>query len=271
MKSLGVVAFVFALLILASSFVSAQETLNNIVDGANSFYTALLEPLGKFLLGSNTDSGELFFAKLLIFILLIAIISQVISQLPLSLNKYGFLISFIVSILAVRFLNADWISTIILPYSVLGIALTSIFPLIIYFFFVEKSLSGYPAMRKIAWIFAGVVFVGLFIYRANGEQVIIDESTGFNASYVYLITAVLCFIFLLMDKTIQKAFIRAKHDQLKESVEMEGRANLLEKLNKMQKQWVEGHMPDSDYKKLITKYRSQAEFYGLPLPDVSHL
>ena len=88
MKSLGVVAFVFALLILASSFVSAQETLNNIVDGANSFYTALLEPLGKFLLGSNTDSGELFFAKLLIFILLIAIISQVISQLPLSLNKY---------------------------------------------------------------------------------------------------------------------------------------------------------------------------------------
>lgn len=208
--------FVFLTLFLVSSFVSAQITpgtfssasiWTSISDGARSFYDNVFEPFGKFLLGQNTDTGELFFAKLLFFIVLITLVNYALSQFP-PLQKRAWIISAIVSILAVRYITPTWIETIVLPYTALGIALTAFFPFILYFFFVEKGLASYSAMRKIAWIFAAVVFVGLFFYRDVNR--FSNSVADFNPAFIYLITAGLSLAMLFADKTIQKAFGKAR-------------------------------------------------------------
>ena len=205
MKKLGViVSLVFVSLLLVSSFVSAQpEILKPIAENAKLFYSTIFEPFGKFLLGVNTIDGELFFAKLLFFIILITLVNYALSQFE-PLKKMAWIVSAIVSILAVRYITPAWIETIVLPYTALGIALTAFFPFVLFFFFVEKGLQGHTVMRKVAWIFATVVFVGLFLYRDTAQFPV--SLGGFNPAYIYLITAGLCLIMLIADKTIEKAF-----------------------------------------------------------------
>lgn len=214
MKKLGVI--VLLSLLLASSIVSAQAGLQPIADGAVSFYENIFEPVGKFLLGRNTDDGQIFFAKLLFFMLLVGLVNYALSQIP-SFAKKSWWISAIISILAIRWVNADWIEAIVMPYSALGIALTAFFPFVIYFFLVEKGLGGNTVMRKLAWVFAAVVFIGMFFYRNAASTTtttkvfgfVISSATttpGFNPTYIYLIAAVASIILLLADKTIQRAF-----------------------------------------------------------------
>ncbi len=221
MKKLGViVSLVFAVLLLASSFVSAQASLQPIADGAVSFYENIFEPVGKFVLGKNTDDGQIFFAKLLFFMLLIGLVNYALIQIP-SFAKKSWWISAIVSILAIRWVNADWIEAIVMPYSALGITLTAFFPFVIYFFLVEKGLEGNTVMRKVAWVFAAVVFMGMFLYRNAASTTTTTKvfgfvtssattTPGFNPTYIYLIAAVASVILLVADKTIQKAFGKAR-------------------------------------------------------------
>lgn len=222
MKKLGVIVllslFVFGGL---ADFVSAQLTLQVVADSAENFYNTIFEPFGKFLLGSNTDSGELFFAKLLFFIILISLVNYALSQVS-PLQSKSWIISVVVSILAVRWITPTWVETVVLPYTALGIALTSFFPFILYFFYVEKGLAKSTVMRKTAWIFAAVVFVGLFFYRVEAVTIGFYPSgiqekpinPAFNPAFIYLITAGLCLIMFIADKTIQNALanVRASAD-----------------------------------------------------------
>jgi hypothetical protein len=112
-----------------------------------------------------------------------------------------FIVSAAVALLSTRFLlQADWIKVILLPYSTFGIAVTALLPLIIYFYFVESISSS--TIRKMAWIFAAVVFVGLWYTRY-------DEITS-SAIYVYPVAAVACFVFLAFDGTIRRAWNKAR-------------------------------------------------------------
>ncbi len=294
------------LLFLFVSVVSAQgapiksgNLFELLSDTAGSFYDSLLGPIGKFLLGSNTTDGDLFFGKLLIFIILFSLVWIILGKIEFikQHGKMTFVVSLAVSVLSVRYLSQDWIDTVILPYSVLGIAMTSILPFLIYFFFVKELPSN--TMRKIAWIFAFVVFMGMFFYRIDTfnvvnsttygfEQKRIDEITtfkgvtqtstdtyhtiaGLSPVYIYFFTAILSLIMLFADKTIQKAFIRAKHEGIMTMHEMDQRSKLLEKLVSLQNRWSAGHLTDGDYKKLIMRERGIASLLGVPLPDVSHL
>ena len=213
MKKLGVIVLLSVFLFgFIGSFVSAQnqEFLKPLADNAKYFYDTVFEPFGKFLLGKNTDNGELFFAKLLFFIILVSLVNYALSQFGPTKSK-SWIISAAVAILAVRWITPTWIETVVLPYSALGIALTAFFPFVLFFFFVEKSLAGHTTMRKIAWIFAAVVFVGLFFYRADLSGLYSgDKKVEFNPAIIYLITAGLCLIMLFTDKTIQNAFATAK-------------------------------------------------------------
>ncbi len=219
----GVVALVVVSLLLLSGFVSAQTLGEKVATIAIDVYSNILEPIGKLLFGAGTDSGEIFFAKAMLFIILLSLITFAAGQIPPIAGKRAIWISLIVSILSVRLITADWVKAILLPYSALGIALTSFLPFMLYFFFVEKGLVGYTTMRKLAWIFAAVVFAGLFIYQnaavtttlsgvAPGTGSIAFTSTipGFNPTYIYLIAAIASIIMLLADNTIQRAFAKAR-------------------------------------------------------------
>ena len=215
-------AFVFIFVLLfATSFVSAASPVDSIKNGATAVWE-IVQPIAEFVLGGNagvTGSSEaaLFMGRIILFIILLSLVWFAVKQFP-AIGENEFLVWVVsvgVSILGIRFMQPAWVEAVILPYSALGIALAALFPLIIYFFFVEKGLSGYPTMRKIAWIFAAVVFVSLFLFR---DDVLIpnDESaffaSSFDPSWIYLIAAACCIVFLLFDRTIQKWYARVKHE-----------------------------------------------------------
>ena len=173
MKKIGVYVL---LLLFALSFVSAQGVFEGLKGTAESFYDNILAPFGKFLLGANTTDGDLFFGKLMIFIILLSITWLVVDKFPLMTGKRktGFVVALAISVLSVRYLSQVWIDTVILPYSVLGVAMTSLIPFVIYFFFVKDLPTR--SMRKIAWIFAFVVFTGMFLYRVDTFNVVSSTS-----------------------------------------------------------------------------------------------
>lgn len=265
MKKLSVV--VLLSLFLVSSFVSAQ-VLESIADGAKNFYNTIFEPFGQFLLGSNTTDGELFFAKLLLFIMLASIVWYALDKFPPTQGKRSLIISLIVSILSVRYITPEWINTIILPYGAFAIAVTALIPLILFFFLVETGLQGHPALRKICWIFAAVVFVGLFFYRIN---VIPPGKEDFNPAYIYLIATVASVIFLIADETIQRAFTKARYANINEIKKIKIEAELVEEYNKYSKQLADGVLPESRARVLINNLRHRAKAHGIeegifPLP-----
>ncbi|MFZ5955742.1 MAG: hypothetical protein ACOYT4_04925 [Nanoarchaeota archaeon] len=200
-------------LTLNLTFISAgiSEDLSNA--GASIWENLLRSPL-EFIIG-ETSYANVFFAKLLLMILIFIILYAILGQVPF-FNQNSvvmFIISLIVSVLSMRMLEWGWVEAILIPYSTLGIVLTSFFPLIILFYFVERIVPE-GALRKIAWIFSGVVFFALFLSRYKQlEQASIG---GFNPAYIYLFTAILCLIFLLMDRTIQRAFYKSKMKNIKD-------------------------------------------------------
>ncbi len=212
MKKLGV-AFLFSLF-LVSSFVSAQSDFGTILrevsTGAGTFYDAILEPFAKFFLGRNTETGEILFAKILIFGILVMAAWLSLRQFPplQGRTNMALLLSALASILAVRYITAEWINVIILPYGTVAIALTSIIPLIGFFFFIERGMKNNKILRKFSWFVLAVVYLGLYLYR--GLE-LIPTGKGFNPGNIYLIAMIGCFVLLIADNTIQNAFLKAYH------------------------------------------------------------
>ena len=272
MKKLGVIVLLSVFLFgFIGSFVSAQEILKPLADGAVSFYNTILGPFAKFLLGKNTEDGELLFGKLLLFTIVLSIVWLVADKFPLMTGKKktGFVVAIAVAVLSVRYITPDWLEAIILPYSTLGVALTSFIPFVIYFFFVKELPTR--SMRKIAWIFAFVVFAGLFLYRnaAVTNTVTLtpfgfgfsSTTPGFNPSYIYLITAVLSLIMLWFDGTIQRALAKAMYQDLAEIKKVERRAELIDEYDKIQDKFMRRVISKADANKLINSLKQRAKAY----------
>ncbi|MBS3066201.1 hypothetical protein J4205_00100 [Candidatus Pacearchaeota archaeon] len=180
------------------SFVSAA--LSDSITGGLDSVTNTFEPVLKYILGSTPD-GEFLLVKLLFLILLLGVIYQAVRHVPtIGENKsLSWLIAIIASILAVRYLTSEAIVTFIwLPTGVLGVALASILPFIIYFFFIQGFDQG--MIRKVGWITFGVIYLGLAIVR--WPDLAIDQ--GYNLGWLYILIFVLSILAFLFDDRIKK-------------------------------------------------------------------
>lgn len=169
----------------------SQTLVNYVVSWASPFLQALL--------GGNDWTGQLLFEKFLLFILLFSFIWLSLTRTALFKNQrpVKIIICFVVSILAVRYLDFIWINTIISQYQLLGIAMTSIIPFIIYFFFINGIFPDNSTLRKIGWIFFICVYIGLYI-----------TSSFDTYGSVYFWTGAVAFAFLLMDGTIHRVWLK---------------------------------------------------------------
>ena len=175
--------------------------VQNILDGMRQF----ADPILSASFGSYSTT-EFFFVKLLVFILLFAIIRTAIRAVPKlgENNMVAVVISLVVSILAVRFMSeTDIMKGILLPYGVLGIALTTILPFVIYFFFVHSSIEN-PAGRRVAFIFYLVVFGIIWFYRYDT----LDDLSN----YIFLGTMILALCLLFFDKQVRGYYGMSKID-----------------------------------------------------------
>lgn len=149
------------------------------------FFTPIFE-----VLLDTSSFDDFFFAKILLFLLLLIVVLNVLKKVELFKEKrVAFLISLLVSILAIRYMPEEFVGFILLPYSTLGIALTTFIPFMVYFWFVHQGVNG-GSGRRIAWIIYGLVFVFVWWTRPSGEI-----STAANWLYVAGFVAVLLSIF----------------------------------------------------------------------------
>ena len=163
------------------------------------------EPFLQVVFGGDYWNGQLLFEKFLLFIILVSVVYIAMSKAPF-FQKNGepikgvlWTVSIVVPILSIRYMPYEWVNTVIFTYAAFGIAMTTIIPLIIYFFFLQGLGDIPPAIRKIAWILFACVYLGLYTTT--------DKS---NYSEWYFATAVIAVVFLLLDGTIQRYFMKQK-------------------------------------------------------------
>jgi len=185
---------------------SAGENIAEAMTGAVESVTALFEPIFNIVLGEGTKEANSFFAKGLLFILLLGIVYVTLKQVPFFENE-GWVLwttSIVVAVLGIRFITDNILQTILLPYGAVAIAITAAIPFVAWFILINIGLrhERYITIRKVAWIFFAVIFIGLWITRSGSEQL-----PG-SSSLIYPITAFLAFLVIAMDGTLQRFMTR---------------------------------------------------------------
>ena len=203
-KMFGVFVLGLLMFSMCVSFVSAGA-VENVRDGVKNAYL-VVEPALKFVVGDTGTSPELFLAKLLLAIIVFSVVWMALKKIKFFQDNDWSMwtVGIAVSLLAIRWLgNESVINTIILPYSVLGVALTAGIPFVVYFFVVKDFNK---TMRKVSWIFFIVIFVALWIMRSGKSGDAMGAVGGAVGPFVwiYLATAGLGLAVLMFDGTIQK-------------------------------------------------------------------
>lgn len=211
--------------LLLSILVSAAESPVESLKSAGSGFLDVLQPLFETILG-DSGSTDILFAKVLFFLILFGILYSVLDKIEFFEENYWVLIvvSLGASILSVRWLGeADWIQSIILPYSAMGIAITAGLPFVLYFLLIDVGLQQKSGMiRRFAWIFFAVIFVGLWFTRYDEIQ---------NAAWIYPATAALAFLMAIMDGTIQGFLIKLKLEKVGKTYKGQGAMAIQKQMN----------------------------------------
>lgn len=199
--------FLFVFSIIEISFASAQTPLDDVKSVLDDIYSSKFV---KSLLGGKiTDSGDdLLPARLLFLLLVFSIVFGVSEYIPV-IGGQGwikFVVSGAVSILAIRYIEDEFVRAILLPYSTIGIALSTIIPFLVWGFVVFKTIES-KALRRIAWIFFFVVFTTLWIVRYPD---IGSGNVAMGAKWIYPITALLSLAMIVFDGTIRKFMLKVE-------------------------------------------------------------
>jgi len=234
---------VFVLSIILVSFMleyvssaPTEEIINGVQEGGKAVYE-LFRPLLEGIVG-ETESGETFLARVLFLFIIFAIILSVLGKVDFFSEKPWVLwvVSIAVSILSIRwFGEADIVQAAILPYSVLGVAVSAGLPFVLYFFIVEGFKER--TMRKIAWIFFAVIYIGLWISRYGDTNFIGPPAPGTTLatlggfSFIYFITAVLAFLMLIYDGTIQRIRKRIKQEKKLSDADLKRKHKVMDKID----------------------------------------
>ena len=195
---------------LSLSLVSAQNSITGLaitddLADLTSGTISLVTDVSSKVLGdmdgvAGINSEALLFARLLLLIIFITVIFSTIGKLSFFSKSKGVLwiVSLGVGILAVRFFSPQMVATVLIPYTALGFAVTAIIPFIIFFFLVNVGMKNNRAIvRRVAWIFFAVIFIGLWIQSPTGDQ---------NFKHIYLVVAIVAIIMMKLDGTIKRFF-----------------------------------------------------------------
>lgn len=208
------IALTFSILLVSIfliSFVSAitpEEFFSGALGSINSFLRYLIGNSEEFTLAGVTYALEgVILAKFLLLILVLGIVWSVLEFAPIVRDGWPrWVVSIIVSLLGVRFLPNEYITTILLPYNTMAVAMTAIIPFIIFALFVEKGINN-SLGRKTAWLFFGIIFAGLWGYRVWVDQSSLRLTE--TAQWIYPVTLIAVLIMIALDRTIHGYFMKS--------------------------------------------------------------
>ncbi len=197
--------FLFAVIlssfILSSFIVSAIDLSQGSEDLVNLVKDIFSPIVSAFLRGF---SDEYLLEYFLFFMIIVSFVYIALGQIELLKSKIGALwtITIAVGILSTRFIATEgFVKLVLQPYNILGVAVLSIIPLIIFFFFIESFDA--PIARKFGWS----LFIVLYFYLWYSQS----NEIG-NVAYVYLFASIIGLILILSDKHIRgwlaRGFVR---------------------------------------------------------------
>lgn len=214
MKFFFVTLLAFAFTVsLVSAAPDTSKAFQPIIDMASGLISGVIEaikPLLEAVLGQSYDSSSsaanYFLLKILLAIVVLSICMSILPMVALFKDKKGvtWVISIVVSILSVRALTGEMINTIMVPNTALGMAIAAGLPFILYGIFVEKSITS-STLRRIAWIFFGVIFVMIYIMTIPLQGIL-------GAIYPTVIGLAILMAFL--DGTIRKFWNRIQAENV---------------------------------------------------------
>lgn len=236
------------ILLFMITFVSAGSLSSGLSKGMNQLLDAIRALLSPFFGAILGGSGEVLFQKILFLVIIFSIVFLVIKNMPVFKGNslIIWIISVSVSLLATRFMSGDLLKTMLMPYTVLGVVLTSTLPLIIMFVFIQTLES--KTLRKILWSFYIAVFLVIWSTRYAQIEIL---------SYIYMGSAIIAFFFLLFDGTIRKAILKSKMDDLDQERRAKMRAEISEELTHLEDQYTKHHIDEAHYAKIKRRLTNQ--------------
>lgn len=187
-------------ILFAFPLTSAYQDIRYYTETTVDTFVDAVEPFLQAIFGGNDWTGQYLFEKFLIYFVLVALIYFSLKNIPAfrdSNSKITGFISFIIPIIAIRYIEPAWIEAILFQYQILAIALAGILPFVIYFFFLHEGIGkDHDVIRKIGWIFFIVIYFGLW-------------TTASASTYadIYFWTMLASLIFLFFDGSIHRALI----------------------------------------------------------------
>lgn len=269
-KRCGLFLISFLMITFLTGFVSAADNSASIqqsVGDAINNVVAVFSPIANAVFGTtytsgSAISGDYLFARVLFFVILLSIVYLALQQFGgMFFNTNSFflwMISIIVAVLGVRFIVSDaWIQAILLPYQTFGIAITAGLPFVIYFMIVDVGWKdNIPLLRKSAWIFFMVIFIGLYFTRVNS----IDPT----AIWIYPVTAVLALFMALADGTINRFFERATFEKVRNESKSYQARSIKRELAKLDDDLAKGVVTRAQYIKESKLLHSHLDTLRIP-------
>lgn len=240
------------LTLLSVSFASAADRLSEgLSKGMNQVLDIIKSFLGPFFSAILGGTGDVLFQKILFLVIILLTVQLIVKNMPVfkgdgnKNNVVIWIISVSISLLATRFMTVDLLKTMLLPYTTLGVVLTSAIPLLIFFAFVQGQNR---TIRKICWVLFGVTFLVIWSSRAADVGAI---------SWIYFGTAMVSFFFLLFDGTIKRLMIKAKSEELDKDHRAIYVAEMKERLDKMRGLKNSGNLGEDEFKRIERKLMSE--------------
>ena len=268
-KDMKKVFSIFVLSLIISSFfisfASAQNAGDKLASGISSFIEGVikaLEPLFKIILGENAAIE--FASSILILLIVFCFVYIVLNNIDFFNNTPWVLwtVTIAVSVLSVRTIgSAEIIQAIILPYTTLGVVVSAAVPFALFGYFVFNNVQS-KTLRRILWIFFAIVFITLWAERAGD----FTSDKGFDASNIYLYTAIASFIMIIFDGTFRKWLDSITEDKANNQGKSHNLIAIRTERNYLDAGYL-GNPPSMDhkmYKDAVKKLREKAKHLGLP-------
>lgn len=209
------------------------------------------KPIFQPLLG-EADTSDFLLAKILLLILLFVVINAIIKKTPLGEeDRVAGIISIVVSILAIRFMSeSQLIKGILVPYGTLGVALTTILPFLIFFYFIYETEMG-SSGRKLAWGFFGIVF--LLLWASKSDQ--LNEL----ANQIYAGGILLIILVFIFDKQIKKYFRKKDQSEIDEDRREHSEREVNREIHQLMTDYEKGLMNRRKYERTLKKLKKRRE------------
>ncbi len=218
-------------------FDKAKDAVTKIIDTV----LGILSPVFEQIIGDYSTS-DFFFSKILLLIMLIVICKKVLDITPFGEDnkRVSLIISIIVSIIAIRFINEnDFFEAIFIQYGALGIAITTILPMVIFFYFIHNTKVGAYG-RKVFWALYGITLGAIWILKSSEIPEV--------ANWIYGLTLLAAIIFIFFDKPIHSYFGLSDFRKFERESSKKRIRELNRELNQLRKDYEEGLVDRRDYR-----------------------